>query len=134
MNIIAITSCPTGVAHTYIAEKNLIKAANALNLDLLVETQGALDANYILSETDIKNADIVLIAADKYVDMTRFNGKQIIKVSIAEAAKKANELLTKITSGELKPITCNIESSTTDSGNTSNSKNRISSEIYTQST
>ncbi|MGO2341694.1 PTS fructose transporter subunit IIC [Vibrio litoralis] len=131
MNIIAITSCPTGVAHTYIAEKNLIKAANSLNLDLLVETQGALDANYILSETDIKNADIVLIAADKYVDMTRFNGKKIIKVSISEAAKKANELLTKITSGELKPITCNIESSTTDSGNTSNSKNRISSEIYT---
>lgn len=132
MKIIAITSCPTGVAHTYIAEKNLLKAAKELELSILVETQGALDAKYVFTEADIKEADIVLIAADRYVDMARFNGKQVINVSIAEAAKKSKALLEKVVSGELKPTICRVD--VTDAGadesSSTNSEIRIGAEIY----
>ena len=130
MKIIAITSCPTGVAHTYIAEKNLLKAAKELDLSILVETQGALDANYVFTDTDIKEADIVVIAADKYVDMARFNGKRVINVSIAEAAKKSKVLLEKIVSGDLKPSTYQVDVSEANGSVSTNTETRIGSEIY----
>lgn len=103
MNIIAITACPTGVAHTYLAESNLKKAARKLGLSLRVETQGAIESKYILSPDDIAAADIVLIAADKKVDMTRFQHKNIVEVPVARAARDAEGLLTAIAAGELAP-------------------------------
>lgn len=103
MNIIAITACPTGVAHTYLAESNLKKAARKLGLSLRVETQGAIESKYILSPDDISAADIVLIAADKKVDMARFQHKNIVEVPVARAARDAEGLLNAITAGELTP-------------------------------
>ncbi|MGF6562426.1 fructose-specific phosphotransferase system IIB component [Erwinia aphidicola] len=103
MNIIAITACPTGVAHTYLAESNLKKAARKLGLSLRVETQGAIESQYILSAEDIAAADIVLIAADKRVEMGRFQHKNIIEVPVARAARDAEGLLNAITGGELVP-------------------------------
>ncbi len=103
MNIIAITACPTGVAHTYLAESNLKKAARKLGLSLRVETQGAIESKYILSPDDIAAADIVLIAADKKVDMARFQDKNIVEVPVARAARDAEGLLNAITTGELIP-------------------------------
>lgn len=103
MNIIAITACPTGVAHTYLAESNLKKAARKLGLSLRVETQGAIESKYILSPDDISAADIVLIAADKKVDMARFQHKNIVEVPVARAARDAEGLLNAITAGELIP-------------------------------
>lgn len=129
MKIIAITSCPTGVAHTYIAEKNLNKAAEELNLEVLVETQGALDAKYVFTENDIKEADVVLIAADRYVDMTRFDGKAVINVSIAEAAKKAKILLERVASGELKGTVQKNQGTVTAQEDTATEKS-VGSEIY----
>lgn len=79
MNIIAITACPTGIAHTYLAEANLKKNAKKLGLNILVETQGAVDSEYIFSSDDIRNADAVLIAADKVIDMSRFAGKKYLR-------------------------------------------------------
>lgn len=103
MNIIAITACPTGVAHTYLAESNLKKAARKLGLSIRVETQGAIESKYILSPDDIAAADIVLIAADKKVDMARFQHKNIVEVPVARAARDAEGLLNAITAGELAP-------------------------------
>lgn len=93
MNIIAITACPTGVAHTYLAEANLKKSAEKKGITILVETQGAVESDYIFTEEDIKRADIVLIAADKKIDCSRFIGKSMITVSVTRAARDAAGLL-----------------------------------------
>lgn len=103
MNIIAITACPTGVAHTYLAESNLKKAAKKLGLNVLVETQGAIESEYIFSDDDIHQADVVLIAADKKVEMARFQHKNVIEVPVTRAAKDAEGLLNAIVNGELAP-------------------------------
>lgn len=101
MNIIAITACPTGVAHTYLAEANLKKNAKKMGINILVETQGAVESEYILNDDDINHADIVLIAADKVIDLSRFAGKKIIRVSVTRAAKDAAGLLQDVISGNL---------------------------------
>lgn len=103
MNIIAITACPTGVAHTYMAESNLKKAAKKLGLHVLVETQGAVESEYIFSDEDIHQADVVLIAADKKIEMSRFHDKNVIEVPVTRAAKDAEGLLNAIVNGELAP-------------------------------
>ncbi|AHF77399.1 PTS system, fructose subfamily, IIC subunit [Sodalis praecaptivus] len=103
MNIIAITACPTGVAHTYLAESNLKKAALKLGLPLLVETQGAVESDYFFTQEDIQRADVVLIAADKTIDRSRFANKNVIDVSVTRAAKDAEGLLKAVLSGELVP-------------------------------
>ncbi|WP_312829090.1 PTS fructose transporter subunit IIB, partial [Pantoea anthophila] len=112
MNIIAITACPTGVAHSYLAESNLKKAAKKLGLNVLVETQGAIESEYILSDDDIHQADVVLIAADKKVEMARFQHKNVIEVPVTRAAKDAEGLLSAIVNGELAPKLVESASST----------------------
>lgn len=103
MNIIAITACPTGVAHTYLAESNLKKAAKKMGIHVLVETQGAVESEYVFSDEDINQADIVLIAADKKIELSRFQHKNVIEVPVTRAAKDAEGLLRAIISGELAP-------------------------------
>ena len=103
MKIIAITACPTGVAHTYLAEANLKKNACKKSIPLLVETHGAVESEYIFTDDDIRQADVVLIAADKVIDLSRFNNKNIIRVSVTRAAKDASGLLDDIVSGKLQP-------------------------------
>ena len=131
MNIIAITACPTGVAHTYLAEANLKKHAKKMGLNLLVETQGAVESEYIFTENDIKLADIVLIAADKIIDMSRFADKKVIRVSVTRAAKDASGLLQDIVSGNLVPEL--MESRNAKSANepaTAGDKSTLLSQIY----
>lgn len=101
MNIIAITACPTGVAHTYLAEANLKKHAKKMGLNILVETQGAVESEYTFTDRDIRSADIVVIAADKVIDLSRFRGKKLIEVSVTRAAKDAAGLLQDIVSGAI---------------------------------
>lgn len=103
MKIIAITACPTGVAHTYIAEANLKKNATRMGVEMLVETHGAIESEYQFTQDDISSADTVLIAADKVIDLSRFKGKNVIKVSVTRAAKDAAGLLNDILSGKIKP-------------------------------
>lgn len=103
MKIIAITACPTGVAHTYLAEANLKKNACKKCIPLLVETHGAVESEYIFTDDDIRQADIVLIAADKVIDLSRFHNKNIIRVSVTRAAKDASGLLDDVVSGKLQP-------------------------------
>lgn len=95
--IIAVTACPTGIAHTYLAEESLIKAAKELNVYIKVETNGADGAQNILTAKDIEEADGVIIAADtNNFDVERFNGKPVLFVSVSDGIKKPKDLIRKI--------------------------------------
>jgi len=85
--IVAITSCPTGIAHTFMAAEGLQKGAEALGNTIKVETQGSVGAQNTLTEADIRNADLVIIAADTKVDMSRFAGKPVYETSTNAAIK-----------------------------------------------
>ncbi|TGG91307.1 PTS fructose transporter subunit IIBC [Natronospirillum operosum] len=86
-NIVAITSCPTGIAHTFMAASALEKTAQAQGHTIKVETQGSVGAKNQLTEEDIAAADLVIIAADTHVEMTRFAGKKVYETSTGEAVK-----------------------------------------------
>ncbi|MEX3610746.1 fructose-specific PTS transporter subunit EIIC [Rothia sp. LK2588] len=93
--ILAITACPTGIAHTYMAAEKLTAAAAELNMDLKVETHGSIGVEGTFSEADVAAADAVLVAADTAVDKERFAGKRLLTASVSEAIKNPNDLLTR---------------------------------------
>lgn len=74
--ILAVTACPTGIAHTYMAAENLQKAADKLGVEIKVETQGSIAVENAITEQDIAEADGIIIAADKEVPKDRFTGKK----------------------------------------------------------
>jgi len=93
VNIVAVTSCPTGIAHTYMAAEQLEKKAQELNHNIKVETQGSMGIENELSDSEIRNADFVLFAADIEVEQKeRFAGKKIIEVSVQEAIKHPDKI------------------------------------------
>ncbi len=97
MNIVAVTSCPTGIAHTYMAAEQLDKKAKALNHAIKVETQGSMGIENELSSDDIQKADYVVFAADIEVEQKeRFAGKKIIEVSVQEAIKHPDRIFEKM--------------------------------------
>jgi len=91
--LVAVTACPTGIAHTYMAAEALQKAAAAKQVAIKVETQGSIGAENRLSDEDIRSAHAVIIAADANVDKSRFAGKPIIEVGVGEAIKDAPSLI-----------------------------------------
>ncbi len=93
--IVAITACPTGVAHTFMAAAALEDKGKALNLQVKVETRGSVGAKNQLSEQDIQEADLVIIAADIEVDLARFDGKKLYKTSTGLALKKTEQEINK---------------------------------------
>ena len=86
-NIVAITSCPTGIAHTFMAAEGLQRGAEALGHTIKVETQGSVGAQNTLTEADVRAADVVIIAADTAVEMSRFTGKAVYETSTNAAIK-----------------------------------------------
>lgn len=98
--ILAVTACPTGIAHTYMAADALKQKAKELGLELKVETNGSSGVKNQLTHEEIENASGIIVAADKQVEMERFNGKKIIQVPVAQAIRKPEELLTKAGRGE----------------------------------
>ncbi|MEJ5928465.1 fructose-specific PTS transporter subunit EIIC [Corynebacterium sp. H128] len=93
LRVLAITACPTGIAHTYMAAENLEAAAREKGIDLKVETHGSIGVEGTFSAEDIKNADAVVIAADTAIEKDRFAGKRLLEVSVDEAIKHPGELL-----------------------------------------
>lgn len=93
--ILGVTGCPTGIAHTFMAEEALKKAAKELGCDIKVETNGAIGVENKLTAKDIEMADAIIVACDKNVDMDRFNGKPVIEVPVKEGIHKATELIQK---------------------------------------
>ncbi|MBG9811337.1 PTS mannose transporter subunit IIABC [Bacillus endophyticus] len=101
MKILAITSCPNGIAHTYMAAENLQKAADKLGVQMMVETQGGIGVENELNEQDIREADGIIIAADRAVNKDRFVGKQLLVVGVQDGIRKPEELIQKVVSGEV---------------------------------
>ena len=91
--ILAVTACPTGIAHTYMAAEGLEKAAKAKGCFIKVETRGSGGAKNVLTAEEIKNADCIIVAADTKVPMDRFNGKKLIEVQVSDGISKADELI-----------------------------------------
>ncbi|MFA6796567.1 MAG: fructose-specific PTS transporter subunit EIIC [Bacilli bacterium] len=92
-DILAVTSCPTGIAHTYMAEEAIKKACEKKNLKVKVETNGASGVQNLLTAKDIDNAKGIIIAADIGVPMDRFNGKRLVQVSVSKAISSADKLV-----------------------------------------
>ncbi|MBF8377735.1 PTS transporter subunit EIIC [Alicyclobacillus mali] len=90
---VAVTACPTGIAHTFMAQEALLQAGKKLGHDVRVETQGALGAEDALTEAEIREADAVIVAADKQVDLDRFQGKRLLQTSVSAAIKEPEKLL-----------------------------------------
>ena len=101
--LLGVTGCPTGIAHTFMAEEALKKAAAELGCEIKVETNGAAGAENQLTAEDIKEAAAIIVACDKNVDMDRFNGKPVIEVSVSDGINKAEELIRKCMDG-LAPV------------------------------
>lgn len=96
MKILAITSCPNGIAHTYMAQEKLEQAAKDMGVDIKVETQGGVGAENVLTSKEIKEADGIIIAADRQVDLSRFNGKLLINESVREGIHRPKELIQRV--------------------------------------
>ena len=93
MKYVAITSCSTGIAHTYMAAEALQIAAKEMNVEMKVETQGSIGAENVLTDKDIREADAVIIAASTSVNKDRFVGKKLIEVNVDEAIKDPKALI-----------------------------------------
>ncbi|MDW5470602.1 fructose-specific PTS transporter subunit EIIC [Staphylococcus equorum] len=96
MKILAITSCPNGIAHTYMAQEKLEQAGKEMGIDIKVETQGGVGAENVLTSKEIREADGIIIAADRQVDLSRFDGKLLINESVREGIHKPQELIQRI--------------------------------------
>ena len=93
--VIAVTACPTGIAHTYMAEDSLKQMAEKMGVDIRVETNGSDGVKNPLTADEIRRADGVIVAADKKVEMARFNGKHVLQRPVSDGINKAEELITK---------------------------------------
>lgn len=98
--ILAVTACPTGIAHTYMAAESLEQKGKEMGIPLKAETNGSGGAKNILTKEEIANADGIIIAADKNVEMARFDGKPVLQVKVADGIHKPAELIQKITDGK----------------------------------
>ena len=98
--VLAVTACPTGIAHTYMAAEALEKAGKKLGIAIKVETNGSGGAKNILTDEEIANCDGIIVAADKTVSMARFNGKKVISTKVSDGIKKPEELIKRIEAGD----------------------------------
>ncbi len=91
--ILAVTSCPTGIAHTYMAAEGLEKAAAKAGCTIKIETRGSGGAKNVLTEQEIADADCIIVAADAKVPMERFDGKHVLECQVSDGISKADELI-----------------------------------------
>ena len=98
--ILAVTSCPTGIAHTYMAAEGLEKAAAKAGCAIKIETRGSGGAKNVLTDADIESAECIIVAADAQVPMERFDGKKVIECQVSDGINKADELIKKALAGD----------------------------------
>lgn len=128
VKILAVTSCPTGIAHTYMAAEGLEKAAKGKNCTIKIETRGSGGAKNVLTEQEIKEADCIIVAADAKVPMTRFNGKKVIECPVSDGISKADTLIDRAIKGGVSIYHAGEEAQ--DPKN--EAKGGIAHQIYTQ--
>ncbi len=107
--VLAVTACPTGIAHTYMAAAALEKAGEKMGYPLKAETNGSGGAKNILTKKEIAECDGIIIAADKNVEMARFDGKPVVKTSVSNGINKPEELIQKIVDGKASVYHANEE-------------------------
>ena len=98
--ILAVTSCPTGIAHTYMAAEGLEKAAKAAGINIKIETRGSGGAKNVLTDKEIAEAGCIIVAADAQVPMDRFDGKKVIECQVSDGINKADELIKRAVAGD----------------------------------
>ncbi|MCB6343422.1 PTS fructose transporter subunit IIABC [Enterocloster lavalensis] len=126
--VLAVTACPTGIAHTYMAAENLENTAKKMGIALKAETDGSGGAQNVLTRSEIAGADAIIIAADKNVEMARFDGKPVIMVPVADGIHKAEELINRAVSGTV-PVYRHDGQKNADSGVEEN-KDSLGRSIY----
>lgn len=99
--VLAVTACPTGIAHTYMAAEALEKAGEKMGIAVKAETNGSGGAKNVLTREEIANCDGIIIAADKTVDTARFNGKPVLSVPVSKGISNPEELIQKIVDGKV---------------------------------
>lgn len=127
-DVLAVTACPTGIAHTYMAAEALEQHAKRKNITIKVETNGTGGRKNVLTDEEIANAKCIIVAADKNVPMTRFNGKHVIITKVANGINKADELLDKAMAQDA-PI-YNHSGSSEDESSTSIEGESIGRQLY----
>ncbi|MBJ3810900.1 PTS sugar transporter subunit IIA [Streptomyces flavofungini] len=98
MKLLAVTACPTGIAHTYMAAEKLQQAADRQGIEMKVETQGSIGAENVLTDNDVREADGIIVAADKDVDLARFAGKRVLSVGVSEGISHPERLIEQVRS------------------------------------
>ncbi|MFD1991164.1 fructose-specific PTS transporter subunit EIIC [Paenibacillus nicotianae] len=126
--VVAVTACPTGIAHTFMAEDALIKKAQEMGVEIRVETNGSEGAQTVLTDDEIRRASGVIVAADKNVEMARFDGKPVLQRPVSDGIRKSEELIRKAMNGDA-PIYHSTGKSSSDSSS-SNEKTKVGSKIY----
>lgn len=116
--VVAVTACPTGIAHTYMAEDALKRKAAEMGVEIRVETNGTDGAKNKLTAEEIKRADGVIVAADKKVDMARFNGKPVLQRPVSEGINKSEELITRAVAGNAPIFQAEGSSASSDADDT----------------
>ena len=101
VKLLAVTGCPTGIAHTYMAAESLEKKAQEMGYSIKVETRGSGGAKNVLTAKEIEEADCIIVAADTQVPMERFDGKKVIECKVSDGISKAEELINKAVSGDV---------------------------------
>ncbi|MGO4529259.1 fructose-specific PTS transporter subunit EIIC [Paenibacillus sp. 2TAF8] len=126
--VVAVTACPTGIAHTFMAEDALKKKAQEMGINIRVETNGSEGAQNVLTADEIARAKGVIIAADKNVDMARFDGKPVLQRPVSDGIRKSEELIRKAVNGDA-PIYRSQGGNAKDEG-AGDSKISVGSKIY----
>ncbi|UOQ84860.1 PTS fructose transporter subunit IIABC [Gracilibacillus salinarum] len=111
MKVLAVTACPVGIAHTYMAAENLQKAGEEMGIDIKVETQGSIGVENALTDQDIEEADGIIIASDKEVSKERFAGKKLIVTGVQDGIRKPKELIQRIQDGNASEYRPELKSS-----------------------
>lgn len=127
--ILAVTSCPTGIAHTYMAAEGIEKAAKAKGCLVKVETRGSGGAKNVLTAQEIEEADCIIVAADAQVPMDRFDGKKVIECQVSDGISKADELLDRALRGDA--LVYHASSAVQKTSQTKN-EGSLGHQIYTQ--
>ena len=103
-DILAITACPTGIAHTYMAAEALEKMGDQLGHKIKVETHGSSGVKNRFTKEEVENAEAIIVAADTKIDLSRFNGKKLIKAKVADGINKPQELIEQVLAPDKKAI------------------------------
>ena len=128
--ILAVTSCPTGIAHTYMAAEGIEKAAKAKNCFVKIETRGSGGAKNVLTDQEIADADCIIVAADAKVPMERFDGKKVIECQVSDGISKADQLIDRAINGDAPVYHTAAGSQTSSAGNKSGGS--VGHKIYMQ--